>query len=468
MADLLTAKALREQRATLATRMREMADKANTENRDFNAEEKPNWERVNADYDTLSRRIEIAERIEHVSADQGSQRAENLPGREDRDGRQQPDGRDGGDREAVTEEHRAIAFQAWCRAQMDMEVDERQAEICKRVGLNPNAKALEFDLLNTRHARELQRKYRSIHPTRAMDEIQSRALSATVGSEGGNLTLPETLVRSLEVAMLAFGGVAQVAELIRTEGGEEMAWPTANDTGNRGRRIGENQAVDTTDTQTAKPTLGRTVWRAHKYTSDAILVPSELLEDAAFDLPTTIGGMLGERVGRITNYENTVGTAGSMPNGIVTAATLGVTAASQTAITADELMGLEHSVDPAYRVGAGWMMHDNTLLTVRKLKDSQNRYLWTSGLDVGAPDKLSGHPITINQDMAGSVAASAKTILFGLLSKYKVRQVRGIRIYRLQERYRDNDQDGFVAFLRQDGNLLDAGTRPIKYLQQAA
>ena len=80
MADLLTAKALREQRATLATRTREMADKANTENRDFNAEEKPNWERVNADYDTLSRRIEIAERIEHVSADQGPQRAENLPG----------------------------------------------------------------------------------------------------------------------------------------------------------------------------------------------------------------------------------------------------------------------------------------------------------------------------------------------------------------------------------------------------
>ena len=106
MADLLTAKALREQRATLATRMREMADKANTENRDFNAEEKPNWEKVNADYDTLSRRIEIAERIEHVSADQGSQRAENLPGREDRDGRRQLGDRDG-EREAVTEEHRA-------------------------------------------------------------------------------------------------------------------------------------------------------------------------------------------------------------------------------------------------------------------------------------------------------------------------------------------------------------------------
>lgn len=463
MPDTKTAKALREQRATLAATISQMADKIHAEGRDFNAEEKPNWEKVNADYNVLSQRIAVAERVESVTADQGSQRGENLPGRENRDGRQQP----GDGREAVTEEHRAIAFQAWMRSQMDMEVTEEQAEICRRVGLNPNARQLEFNLLNTRHHGELQRKFRSIHPTRAMDEIQSRALSATVGSEGGNLTLPETLIRNLEVAMLAFGGVAQVAETIRTESGEEMAWPTANDTGNRGRRLGENQAVDTTDTQTAKPTIGRTVWRAHKYTSDAILVPSELLEDSAFDLPVTLGGMLGERVGRITNYENTVGTGGSMPNGIVNAATLGKTAAGAAAITADELMDLEHSVDPAYRIGAGWMMHDNVLLAVRKLKDSQNRYLWTSGLDVGAPDKLSGHPITINQDMASALVTTAKTVLFGQLSKYKIRQVRGIRIYRLQERYRDNDQDGFVAFLRQDGNLLNAGTNPIKYLQQA-
>jgi HK97 family phage major capsid protein len=57
-------------------------------------------------------------------------------------------------------------------------------------------------------------------------------------------------------------------------------------------------------------------------------------------------------------------------------------------------------------------------------------------------------------------------MLFGNLKKYKVRQVREIRMYRLQERYRDNDQDGFVAFGRQDGNLLDAGTAPVKKLTQ--
>lgn len=459
-------KELRELRAPLAKTIREMADKANNENREFTAEEKENWEKVNKDYDDFSRQIDLAARAERVQADQES-RADTkpLPGRDDVN--HAPENRRDEDApKQPSEDDRAMALQAWCRHQLDLDLEERHLEACKRVGMNPAKKTLNINLPDTSTVRALQNRAREVHPSQLQRALSSVSLGA------GAAAIPQGFMSSLEIAMLQFGGIRQAAEILRTTSGEEMPWPTANDTGNRGRRIAENTAVDTTGaaapTGTPNPTFGRVTWFAYKYTSDAVLVPTELLEDSAFDLPQLLGQMLGERLGRITNYENTVGTGASQPKGIVTAATLGITAASATAITADEVRRLVHSVDPAYRTNAGFMLHDATLLALRLLKTGDGQYLWQSGMSAGVPDRLEGYPIIVNQDMASSVAASAKTILFGQLSKYKVREVRGIRLYRLEERYRDSDQDGFVAFLRQDGNLLDAGVAPVKYLQQAA
>ena len=67
-----------------------------------------------------------------------------------------------------------------------------------------------------------------------------------------------------------------------------------------------------------------------------------------------------------------------------------------------------------------------------------------------------------------SMAASAKSILFGDFKNYRVRRVAGVQVMRLVERYADFNQVGFVAFQRWDGNLVDAGTHPIKYLQNSA
>jgi HK97 family phage major capsid protein len=93
--------------------------------------------------------------------------------------------------------------------------------------------------------------------------------------------------------------------------------------------------------------------------------------------------------------------------------------------------------------------------------------MWQSGMTSGEPDTLYNFPITINQHMASVVEADAVTMLFGLFSKYKIRQVRAVRLRRLVERYADTDEEGFVAFTRIDGNLLEAGTAPIKSMVQA-
>jgi HK97 family phage major capsid protein len=326
---------------------------------------------------------------------------------------------------------------------------------------------LRFHTYSTDQFRTLQRTFGSVHASRALEtamDKEFRDLSANTFGLGGAL-IPDTFIRALEVNMLAFGGMLQVSEVIVTSGGELMTWPTADDTSNEGELLGQADSVGSS----VDPAFKAVQWGSHKFSSKLIKVPAELLEDPAFDLPTILGAMLGERIGRKLNRECTVGTGANAPKGIVTAATLGVTAGSATAITYDEVITLEHRVDPAYRQGAGYMMHDNVLLAIRLLKASgTGEYLWVNGTNTNMRDAINGYPLTINQHMASSIATTNKTILFGQLNKYKIRRVgTSGRFYRLVERFRDNDQEGFIGFIRADGNLLDAGTAPVKYLQQA-
>jgi HK97 family phage major capsid protein len=69
--------------------------------------------------------------------------------------------------------------------------------------------------------------------------------------------------------------------------------------------------------------------------------------------------------------------------------------------------------------------------------------------------------------MSATFTTGQKLMLFGDLSKYLIRDVSSIRLVRLEERYADLDQIAFIAFMRSDGNLLDAGTRPVKWLALA-
>jgi HK97 family phage major capsid protein len=143
---------------------------------------------------------------------------------------------------------------------------------------------------------------------------------------------------------------------------------------------------------------------------------------------------------------------------------VGVTAAGAAAITADELIDLFHSLDIAYRANAVFQANDLTLAAIRKLKDSDGQYLWQTGLTAGQPDMLLGKPVLANNDVA-VLATTAKTVWFGDPSKYIIRQVRGMRFRRLDELYAANDQVGFVAFNRWDGDAIQANA--MKVLQQA-
>ena len=280
------------------------------------------------------------------------------------------------------------------------------------------------------------------------------AMSTGTGSEGGFTTQNE-FGRTLLEALKSFGGIRQVARVIPTETGQQLDWPTTDATSEEGEIVGENAAVSVGET-----TFGTKTHTVFKWSSKSIAIPFELLQDSLIDIKGYITGLLQTRLGRITNKKYTIGTGTAEPFGIATDAAVGTTGATgQTAsITYDDLVNLEHSVDPAYRaMGASFMFHDLTLAELKKLKDGQNRPLWLPGIAADQPDNILNRPYVINQDIA-TMAANAKSVLFGDFSKFIIRDVMAVQLFRMTDsKYTENGQVGFLAFMRSGGRLVDVG-----------
>ncbi|CAG9195855.1 HK97 family phage major capsid protein [Paraburkholderia tropica] len=293
------------------------------------------------------------------------------------------------------------------------------------------------------------------------------AMSTTTGTEGG-YTVATEYYRQLTEAMKQYGGIRDLATTIRTGTGAQMNFPAADATAEEGQIVGQNVKTDALDTGFENITLD-----VYKYSSKSIAIPFELIQDSMFDIDAYIQALLAMRVGRITSRHFMTGTGNAQPMGLMVAAAVGKTAASATDYTYDDLVDLEHSVDPIYRARpkTGWAMNDDSLRAVRKIKDEQGRPIFVPGYEQGnpggAPDRLLNRPLTIVQEM-DSAAAGKKPLAFGDFSSYFIREVMDLTIFRMVDSaYTLNGQVGFVGFNRQGGNLIDVGGA-VKTLQMAA
>ena len=439
-------KALQERKAELGTIIRTMAETINKDNRDFSAEELVRWNEVNKDYNTAERQLEVSLRVETLDADIDAGDIDDpkrSPGRGDIVRRDIEGGPPRTATRGPTFAERDDAVEGWFRHELgldvhpDAEIRQRQAAGMKACGVRAGSKSFDVPLLSTRELAVFHR-------------ADGQASKAGVGLE----LIPEGFVSSVEVSLQAVGALRQVAGIIRTSTGNALPWPTVDDTAVNGRLLAEETAVTQMNI-----TVGSVTFNAYKYTSDLILVSPELLQDEAVNLPTLIGRLLGERLGRIMNIHFTTGTGSAQPNGFVTQAivdNLFETGAAGV-MDADDIIDLLHKVDPAYRGKASFMMHDNIVGEVRKLVVTDQGYIWQPSFQLGDPDRLLGHPMRINQNMDSDAAiiAGEEIIGFGDFSKYMIREVAGIRIRRLDERYADTDQVGFIAFMRADGDIPD-------------
>jgi HK97 family phage major capsid protein len=301
----------------------------------------------------------------------------------------------------------------------------------------------------------------------------SRAAQQSTADASGGYTIPTGFQAELERAMLDFGGMLQVSRIWRTPSGNVVDWPKIDDTMNRAYLI--NEAANA-ETSAVKLTEANQQFEAYKITSGLLRASSEIIQDSAFNFSSLIQDFLAERMGRGINYYTTLADGSTKPKGITLAAAHGNNTANDTALAINDFIDLEHEVGSAYRKNGTWMFHDSVLKEIKKvsLAATVGFPLWTPDFASGSPGSILGHPYVINDDMAtftagaGSSNDAAKIALFGNFNKFIIRLVSGLRFVRLNERFGDTDEIGFVAFWRIDSDLLEAGQHPVKYLRVSA
>ena len=285
------------------------------------------------------------------------------------------------------------------------------------------------------------------------------ALQEGTDSEGGYL-VPDEYERTLVEALEEENMFRQLAKVIRTSSGDRKIPVVA--TKGTASWIDEEGAYTESDDSFGQVSIG-----AYKV-GTMIKVSEELLNDSVFDLESYIAKEFARRIGAKEEEAFFTGDGSGKPLGILAAtggAETGVTAASATAVTADELMDLFYSLKSPYRRNAVWVLNDSTIKAVRKLKDSTGQYLWQPSLMAGTPDTLLGRPVKTSAYMP-VIAAGAKTIAFGDFSYYWIADRQGRSFKRLNELYAANGQVGFLGSQRVDGKLVLS--EAVKVLAQKA
>ena len=287
----------------------------------------------------------------------------------------------------------------------------------------------------------------------------TNALQIGTDSEGGYL-VPDEYERTLVEALEEENIFRQMAKVIRTSSGDRKI-PVVASKGTASW-IDEEGAYPESDDSFGQVSIG-----AYKL-GTMIKVSEELLNDSVFDLQSYISREFARRIGTKEEEAFFTGDGKGKPLGILAksgGAETGITAASSTAVTADELIDLFYSLKSPYRKKSVWVLNDSTIKSIRKLKDNNGQYLWQPSLVAGTPDTILGRPVKTSAYMP-AIAAGAKTIAFGDFSYYWIADRQGRSFKRLNELFAATGQVGFLASQRVDGKLVLA--EAVKVLVQKA
>lgn len=401
-------KRLIEERARVWEQAKALLDAADAEERDLTGEEAGDWKRLNEELDALDARIkELKElRERNKAADEQREQYEHIV-RSERT--EDPDG--------LTPDQRKIRQLA-------------SGEI----------RAAEF-----RFTPKDQRELRDI-----------------LKSGSGANVVPTSFVNQLYAHLIENSAIRQTnVTVVTTDSGEDLQVPktTAHSTAGI---IAEGAAISESD-----PTFAQVTLQAYKY-AFLTQVSGEMLTDTGVDLEAYLARQGGQALGNASGADFVAGTGTGEPNGVVTAATVGVTGGTGVggAFTADELIALFYSVIAPYRRRATWMFSDAGLEDLRQLKDANNQYLWQPGLAIAEESTLMGRPIVADPDVPDP-AINAKSVVFGDLSAYYIRDVNGVRVERSDDFAFNADLATFRFILRTDGDLVDT-TGAVKVFQGAA
>jgi len=262
----------------------------------------------------------------------------------------------------------------------------------------------------------------------------------TSSGSGAGYTIPIGFQKELEVKLKALGGMRRNCRILNTATGNVLQWPTLDDTANAGEWLPINSAVGQ-----ANPAFGQVAFTPQLASSKQVLVPVQLLQDSAFDLQSELSDAFAIRLGRLTNAGYTIETShNGLPylsfsflrkSNVLTCAVnfaLGRYAGSSAFMRfARSSVPIElRSVFPLVFVSPTAI----TAFVIAGMSPPGWPFEVPVSFVAGVPDKIFGYEWDWNADMA-AIGAGNKSVVFGLFSKYVIRDVVGVVLVRFNELY---------------------------------
>jgi len=265
-----------------------------------------------------------------------------------------------------------------------------------------------------------------------------------------------SLFSEIHDLMVENSPIMGLARTIRTAGGADLVLPRVT-SHSAASLVAEAGVIGESDPNFDTVTLG-----SYKY-AFAVQISRELEQDSAFNVSGFVVQQGGAALGRGVDTAFVSGTGTPQPNGIVNA-TSGMTTAAVAAVTMDELIEAQHSVIAPQQAGAVWMFNDATIEAIRKLKDTDNNYLWQPSNQAGAPSMLLGKPVYTDPNI--DVMATGNTFgVYGDPKGFYVRMAGGVSIDRSEHVGFLNDLVTYRFLVRVDSEIVD--TTGIRTLDNA-
>lgn len=399
-------KELKEERAALAARMSQMLDVAEErEAKGFTPEERAQYDGLKNEYKTLDERIELLE-AEEARAAASARRV-------------------GGD-DGKTPEERAARHQEELRSAFIDYVSGRRT----KGDIKPELRADLF-----------------------------------TGASDNQIIIPKLVADKVVHALKSTGTFLEAIDLVITQDGVPYTKGTVNATEKPLALAAEGEAASEDKIQ-----FNGVSFSAYDYKTPVFPVSLSLLEGTNIDVEAEIIMAITDCVRRgLESVATNTGTGDKQIKSLLNAATKGVTAASATAVTYDDMVDLMASVDNAYGNSADgrFMFNSTTKAKLMKVRNENGDPLFIANAQTGDLSYILGRRVIINEAMP-DIGSGAKPIAFGNFRYYHLRMVKGIRLTIFKEKYADQLMVGFMGYVRADGNLVDAGTHPVKYLEMGA
>lgn len=288
----------------------------------------------------------------------------------------------------------------------------------------------------------------------------------------GRGVIPVTTLVGIVNALKAYGGIAPYANQFNTASGEPINVPQHNDT----TQMGSYRSAELATTPAAATSqIGEIQFTAYTQQSGEVFVSNELQQDTSFDILGWVMNLLYHRLGRrrAVEFWGGAGTAG--PTGITSIAKAGTAAASQTAITWEEMLNVQYDIDQAYLMGMQAVDRNAAELNnlfgdgggsvryvisrgleqlMRNLKDGEGRPLWQPAITSGIPGMIHGYPYNVCFE-GDAPAAGAVVGVFGNLSYFGIRNI-GTMSVRMYDDSRTGTQNAvsFQGYCREDSKSL--------------